>query len=80
MWMPILFHFLNNAMAVIAFYLSAKGSFSADPDKVGTLQQSYFWLILIPAFGYLVFWFYKNRVEENIFEENENVEEIHNFH
>jgi uncharacterized protein len=36
LWLPILAHFINNTLAVIAYYLYSKGTLAVDPDKIGT--------------------------------------------
>jgi uncharacterized protein len=36
LWLPVLAHFINNTVAVIAYYLYGEGLISIDPDKIGT--------------------------------------------
>jgi uncharacterized protein len=36
LWLPVLAHFVNNTVAVIAYYLYGEGIIKVDPDKIGT--------------------------------------------
>jgi uncharacterized protein len=35
LWLPVIAHFVNNAAAVIAYYLYGKGKLGIDPDQLG---------------------------------------------
>jgi len=47
LWLPVFAHFINNATAVIAFYLNHNGLMSTDLDKTGTLSDGSFYLVII---------------------------------
>jgi membrane protease YdiL (CAAX protease family) len=36
LWLPVLAHFINNTVAVIAYHLYGEGILAVDPDKIGT--------------------------------------------
>lgn len=36
LWLPVIAHFINNGMAVVAYYLYDKGTINFNPDDVGT--------------------------------------------
>ena len=42
MWLPIIAHFLNNGIAVIAFYLIDKGLLNSDVEEIGSASGSYY--------------------------------------
>lgn len=39
LWLPVIAHFINNGVAVIAYYLYDKGSIKIDPDVIGTNSE-----------------------------------------
>jgi membrane protease YdiL (CAAX protease family) len=41
-WLPIVAHFINNAVAVIAMYMIDKGLLSSDIENIGTTSDSYY--------------------------------------
>lgn len=43
MWMPIAAHFLNNGIAVVAWYLIYKDKLSPEIENIGTTANSYHW-------------------------------------
>ena len=47
LWLPILAHFLNNAMAVIALYLIDKGRISPDVENFGNGPE--YWYYVLPS-------------------------------
>jgi uncharacterized protein len=56
LWLPIIAHFVNNATAVLAYYLSDKGLMSTDLEKIGTSSDGTAWLVLISiAFLFIFF-------------------------
>ena len=58
MWLPILAHFLNNGIAVIAMYMIDKNMLSDDVEVVGSTQDSYYLaaisLVLIVVFMFMI--------------------------
>lgn len=64
MWAPVLFHFTNNAIAVVAFYLSSSGKITSKPDELGSVEQSWWFLIFIPFFVYLVYYLNKTSTKK----------------
>lgn len=48
MWIPVIAHFINNAMGVTYYYLNFKGIISDNLDKVGTNEHSIPFTILSP--------------------------------
>ncbi len=67
MWLPILAHFVNNAFAVIAYYLIDKSVIEVSPDNLGTgetaLLQVILSFILVAVSSYLI---YKSAEEEKM--------------
>jgi membrane protease YdiL (CAAX protease family) len=60
LWLPIIAHFVNNAVSVIFYYLVFNGYKLPDIDKTGT--ENTLWLGFLSGFitiG-LIVWFYKN--------------------
>lgn len=47
LWLPVIAHFVNNAAAVIAYYLMHKGYTDYDLDKTGTWSDGSFYLVLV---------------------------------
>lgn len=41
-WLPIVAHFINNAVAVIAMYMIDKGMLSSDIENIGSTSDSYY--------------------------------------
>ena len=39
LWLPVIAHFINNGVAVVAYYLYKKGSINIDPDAIGTNSE-----------------------------------------
>lgn len=46
MWLPIIAHFLNNGIAVIAFYLIDKGLLNSDLEEIGSASGSYYLAVI----------------------------------
>ncbi|MCA1760827.1 MAG: CPBP family intramembrane metalloprotease [Bacteroidales bacterium] len=42
MWLPIIAHFINNAVAVVAMYLIDKELLSPEIEEIGTTSDSYY--------------------------------------
>ena len=55
LWLPIIAHFVNNATAVVAFYLLDKGMISKDIDKVGTSSDGSTYMVLVSIFFLYLF-------------------------
>jgi membrane protease YdiL (CAAX protease family) len=47
LWLPIIAHFVNNATAVIAFYLMQRGLIGSGIDKTGTSSDGSSWLVIV---------------------------------
>lgn len=47
LWLPMIAHFVNNATAVIAYYLMQKGLISNGIDKNGTWSDGSFYLVFV---------------------------------
>jgi hypothetical protein len=58
MWLPVVGHFLNNALAVIGMYFINKGSISSDFEEMGSTTDSYYLaaisLVLIIVFMLII--------------------------
>lgn len=48
LWLPILAHFINNAIAVIAFFITEKQNLTIDIDNIGIKQTWYYGLLFLP--------------------------------
>lgn len=46
MWLPIIAHFLNNAIAVIVMYLIDKNMISQKIEEIGSSVGSYYWAVI----------------------------------
>lgn len=55
LWLPIIAHFVNNATAVIAYYLMQKGLISNGIDKTGTSSDGSSYLVLVSIIFLFVF-------------------------
>jgi len=47
LWLPVIAHFVNNATAVIAYYLMQKGLIGSGIDKTGTSSDGSTYLVLV---------------------------------
>lgn len=56
-WWPILAHFINNFIAVMAAFLFQNGYTTIDPEKVGTFDSAYPGLISLILTLFLIFMF-----------------------
>jgi membrane protease YdiL (CAAX protease family) len=45
LWLPVIAHFFNNGMAVMAYYYYNKGVLKVDPETIGT--ETYLWPVAI---------------------------------
>lgn len=48
LWLPILAHFINNATAVVAFFIAHKQNLNFDIDNIGAENSWYFGLLFLP--------------------------------
>jgi uncharacterized protein len=60
-WIPIFAHFLNNAMAVVAYYFYFKTDKSFNPDELGTSWDSPFLYVSIILFFLAGFYFIRKK-------------------
>ena len=47
LWLPMIAHFVNNATAVVAYYLMQKGIIGSGIDKTGTWSDGSFYLVIV---------------------------------
>jgi len=47
LWLPMIAHFVNNATAVVAYYLMQKGLIGSGIDKTGTSEDGSFYLAIV---------------------------------
>ncbi len=73
-WLPILAHFMNNAVAVIVDFLSRKKHFTIDIDTIGTEENALLLvsISLIMVLG-MAFLFYKKEKKKDITISNEKL-------
>lgn len=64
LWMPILFHFLNNALAVFSYYMLSIGKIDGSPEDLGTIDNPYVLLGMFVMLFLVVRWFHINRVKD----------------
>jgi len=60
LWLPVLAHFINNTVAVIAYYLYGEGVLSVDPDKIGTNSDYHIVTIVSALLMAWMFWNFYN--------------------
>ena len=58
LWLPIIGHFVNNATAVIAWYLNKRGTIGTSLEKTGTQADGSFYLVLVSLIFLFVFFRY----------------------
>ena len=63
LWAPILLHFLNNGMAVFAYFMASRGIIQDDPATMGSIDSTPILMINILMFMGVLYWFYRNRVD-----------------
>ena len=61
-WVPVIAHFLNNASAVILYFLVARGTVQGDPETLGSGPE-YFWMVLpsVVIGGGILYLFHRRR-------------------
>jgi membrane protease YdiL (CAAX protease family) len=60
LWLPVLAHFINNTVAVIAYHLYGEGILAVDPDKIGTDSNYHVATILSVILMVCLFWVFYN--------------------
>ena len=60
LWLPVLAHFINNTVAVIAYHLYGEGLLSVDPDKIGTNSDYHVVTIASVLLMGWMFWVFYN--------------------
>lgn len=63
LWASIFLHFLNNGMAVVTYFLVARGTINVDPETFGTIESVPLIMVNTLVFGAVMYWFYRNRVQ-----------------
>ena len=58
LWFPIIAHFVNNSVAVIAYYLYNGGTIAVDPDKIGTGSEYQIAGIISTTLVFALFWYF----------------------
>lgn len=58
LWFPIIAHFVNNSVAVIAYYLYNDGTITVDPDKIGTGSEYQIAGIISTTLVIMLFWYF----------------------
>lgn len=68
LWLPIIAHFINNATAVIAYYLTEKGIIGTDIEKFGTSSHGTSYLVFISMIFLFIFFriLYLNRENKEV--------------
>lgn len=61
MWLPVLGHFLNNALAVVALFFVNNGMVNPKVEEFGSTSDSYYAAILSLAIVLLLLWVIKNQ-------------------
>jgi hypothetical protein len=46
LWLPVIAHFVNNAVAVVAYYFHGTGALKADPETLGA-DMEYAWVAAV---------------------------------
>lgn len=65
LWFPIIAHFINNTIAVFAYYFYNKGLINFDPDKIGT--DSEYRIIALISLSIVIFLFWAfHKVDKNL--------------
>ncbi len=63
LWASIFLHFLNNGMAVVSYFLVARGLLNGEPASMGSLENTAFLMVDILLFIGIMYWFYRNKVD-----------------
>jgi hypothetical protein len=62
-WVPILAHFMNNALSTIFGYAQNRGIISSDPDTVGVGETAWYTILSIVLLGCCILFFKKKQKE-----------------
>lgn len=67
LWLPVLFHFLNNGLAVLFAFLIGKGALSESAETVGAGETPIYFVMVSAAVSVgLMYFIYKNRKQQAI--------------
>jgi membrane protease YdiL (CAAX protease family) len=68
LWLPIIAHFVNNATAVVAYYLAERGIIGTDIEQIGTSSDGTSYLVLISLVFLFIFFraLYLNREKSDL--------------
>lgn len=66
MWLPIIGHFLNNAIAVIAYFFINKNVLNPDVENIGSTAESYYLAVLSFVLILSFLWMLKRQNQKNI--------------
>jgi len=55
-WMPVIAHFVNNAMGVVYYHLYYNGSIQADPDRIGLENNAIVFLLVSGFISVMIAW------------------------
>jgi len=61
LWLPILFHFLNNGLAVVFSYLVGKGIISEEAETIGSGESPVYYVLISSVLSAGVFFFISKR-------------------
>lgn len=61
LWVPILIHFINNAMTVIIYYLVEVKFMAMPPDDMGSLENPWILVVNLIILVFGILWFQKNK-------------------
>jgi uncharacterized protein len=64
LWLPVIAHFINNAAAVVAYYLYGEGILNVDPEKIGVDTKYHFAAIISLVSLIALYWVF-NKYEAN---------------
>lgn len=65
LWFPIIAHFINNTIAVFAYYFYNKGIINFDPDKIGTNSEYQIVALISLILMIFLFWAF-HKVDRNL--------------
>jgi len=67
MWLPIIAHFLNNALAVIAMFMIDKNMLNPEVEEIGSSNGSYYLAAISLLLVVIFMWMIKRQnVNENM--------------
>ena len=62
MWLPILAHFVNNAVAVIAMWFVRQGRIDASVEEFGSSPESFYGVLISAAFSAFLIWYIRKQM------------------